>query len=130
MEAKVLHIRAKTLLKAGRTDEAQALYEQALVLDPGLVDALNNLGFIYLRKTDYVSAGKHFEKAIRLKPDYVDAYYNLACVYALEGKSAQSLSYLKKAVMLDKAEKDWAGRDQDLQKLRGLPEFQDIIRPK
>ena len=130
VEAKILHIRAKTLLKAGRTDEARALYEKALTLDPGLVDALNNLGFIYLRKMDYASAVKYFEKAVRLKPDYVDAYYNLACVYALEGKGAQGLSYLKKAVMLDKGVKEWARRDRDLQKLRGLPEFQELIRSK
>ena len=70
---------------------------------------------------------EYFEKAIRLKPDYVDPYYNLACVSAAAGRLQQSLRYLQKAVSMDPGVKAWAQEDPDLNPLRGLPRFQEIV---
>ena len=91
---------------------------------------MNNLGVLYIRDKDYTAAQRSFEKAIQLQPGYVDSYYNLACLYAIKGEARQGLDHLKKAASLDRTAKDWARKDTDLENLRGLPEFEEIIGAK
>lgn len=121
------YTRAKMLHEKGRIEEARRLYSKTLALDPGCVDALNNLGVIHLQRKAYSSARRYLEKAVHLDPDHVDPYYNLACVYASEGKIEPSLAYLKKAVSLDEEVKSWAGQDPDLEGLSGNPEFEAVV---
>ena len=122
-----LYEKARDFQKSGRLQEAKRLYEEALDLDPEYVDALNNLGVIYIQDKKYSAARALFLKAIRLRPGYVDSHYNLACLHAIKGNVRQSLDHLNRAVSLDPAVKDWARKDSDLQNLRGVPEFQDIV---
>ena len=124
-----LYEKARVFQKDGRLEEAKQLYEQALSLAPDHVNALNNLGVIQIYKKRYAAARASFTKAIQLKPDYVDSHYNLACLHALEGGVSQSLTHLRKAVSLDQSVMDWARQDTDLRGLRGLPEFEAIVRP-
>lgn len=123
-----LYEKARLFQKSGRLQEAKRVYEETLSLDPDYVDALNNLGVIHIYDKNYPAAQALFEKTIRLKSDYVDSYYNLACLHALNGEVSQSLVHLKKAVSLNQSVKDWAQRDTDLQNLRSVPEFEEIIR--
>ena len=125
--AKAFYEKARRFHKRGRLQDAKRFYQEALRLDPGHVDALNNLGVIYIRDNEYLAAQRNFEKAARLKPGYVDAYYNLACLHAIKGEVTQSLAHLKKAVSLDNSARDWARKDTDLENLRGVPEFEAII---
>ncbi len=126
--AKAFYEKAMRFHKRGRLQDAKRFYQEALRLDPGYVDALNNLGVLHIRDKDYNAARRSFEKAIQLHPGYVDSYYNLACLYAIEGDARQSLDHLKKATSLDRAAKDWAQKDTDLENLRGLPEFEEIVK--
>jgi len=120
--------RARYFQKIGRLKEAQGFYKQALALEPGNVFVLNNLGVIYIQQRNYSEARNSLESAIRLKPEYVDPYYNLACLYALKGKVTKSLENLKKAISLKKSAIEWARKDRDLQNMRGVPEFEEVIR--
>lgn len=128
MGAKDSYERARLLHKSGSLQDAGRLYRETLRLDPGYVDALNNLGIIYIQEKDYPAAQTSLEKAIRLKPGYVEPYYNLACLYAIKGEIRDSLAHLRKAVSMDQSVRDWARRDTDLENLRGLPEFHEIIK--
>ena len=128
VNAKDLYDRARHLQKMNRLEEARRLYHKALMLDPGHVYALNNLGVIYIQKGNYLRAQKSLENAIQQKPEYVDPYYNLACLYALKGEAMKSLAQLKRAVSLDESVSEWARRDRDLQNLRGMPGFEEIMR--
>jgi tetratricopeptide (TPR) repeat protein len=123
-----LYKKARRFQKSGRFQEAKRLYEETLSVDPDYVDALNNLGVIHIHDKNYSAARAIFAKAIRLKPGYVDSYYNLACLHALKGELTQGLSQLKKAASLDQSVKEWARTDSDLQNLRRVPEFEEIIR--
>jgi tetratricopeptide (TPR) repeat protein len=125
--AKSFYEKAMRFHKRGRLQDAKRFYQEALRLDPSFVDALNNLGVLYIHDKNYAAAQRMFEKAVRLKPAYVDAHYNLACLHAIKGEVTQSLAHLKKAVSLDYAAKDWARKDTDLENLRGLSEFEAII---
>jgi tetratricopeptide (TPR) repeat protein len=126
--AKAFYEKAMRFHKRGRLQDAKRFYQEALRLDPSYVDALNNLGVLYIRDKDYTAARRSFEKAIKLQPRYVDSYYNLACLYAIEGDERQSLDHLKKAALLDSAAKDWARKDTDLENLHGLPEFEEMVK--
>lgn len=128
--ARAFYEKAMRFHKRGRMKDAKRFYQEALRLDPSFVDALNNLGVLFIRDRDYTAAQRSFEKAIQLQPGYVDSYYNLACLYAIKGETGQSLDHLKKAASLDRAAKDWARKDTDLENLRGLPEFEEIIGAK
>jgi tetratricopeptide (TPR) repeat protein len=128
VDADVLFERGRIFHKKGRFEDAARLYRQTLGVAPNRVDAINNLGVIYIHEKDYQAAQSNFEKAIRIKPKYVDPHYNMACLYAIKGEILQSLVHLKKAVSLDKSVRDWARRDTDLEKARRTPEFEGIIR--
>jgi len=125
--AKTFYNKARHFHKRGRLQDAKGLYQNTLRLDPGYVDALNNLGVIYINDKDYLAAQSSFEKAIRLKRGYVDLYYNLACLHAIKGEVRESLAHLKKAVSLNHMVRSWAQKDTDMENLRGMPEFQEII---
>lgn len=122
-----IYNRARRYHKGGRLEEAKRLYEETLRLDPGYVDALNNLGVIFIRKREYLAAQLNLEKAVRLRPDNAEPFYNLACLNAIRGETKLALAQLKKAVSLDPAVKDWARKDTDLENLQHLPEFKELI---
>jgi tetratricopeptide (TPR) repeat protein len=119
--------KARAFHKRGRLQAAKRLYEKTLSVDPGRIDALNNLGVIQIQEGNYPAARTSFMEAIRIQPDYVDAHYNLACVDALGGEASQGLFHLRKAIEVDPAVKDWARSDADLDNLRGLPGFAEIV---
>ena len=123
----VLYSEAGNLYKAGQLYEAKRLYEDILNLDPGYVDALNNLGIIHLHEREFQSARRYFEKAILLNPEYVEPCYNLACLYAITGEKEKSIEYLKKSVSLNPITKNWARTDTDLSSVKNLPEFKSLV---
>lgn len=128
--AKALYDSARVFHQNGRLQRARRLYQETLRLDPSYVDALNNLGVIYIHEKDFLAAQRSFEKAILLNPGYVDPYYNLACLFAIKGDAKESLTHLRKAVSLEKEVMDWAQRDTDLENLRSMPEFEEIVGGK
>lgn len=128
--AKALYESARDFHQSGRLLRARRLYQETLRLDPGYVDALNNLGVICIHEKDFLAAQKSFEKAIRLNPGYVDPHYNLACLFAITGDVKESLTHLRKAVSLEKEVRDWAQKDTDLENLRSMPEFEEIVGSK
>ena len=128
MDARELYERARRYQKNGFLPDARRLYQEVLKVDPGYVEALNNLGVIFIYEKNFKGAQISFEKVIRLDPAYVDSFYNLACLYAIKGKIRQGLAYLKKAISLDQVVKEWARTDTDLKTLRKAPEFEEMIR--
>jgi tetratricopeptide (TPR) repeat protein len=128
--AQTLFERAERFRKQGRLKDAVRFYEEALKLDSDHVDALNNLGVVYLLDKNYSAAQRRFEAITRIKPGDADSYYNLACLHAIQGEQRQSLAYLKKAISLNSLVRAWARTDTDLDSLRGVPEFEEIIRIK
>ncbi len=127
-DAKGLYDKARAFHKSGRLRNAKRLYQDTLKVDPGYVDALNNLGVIFIHEKDYEAARRNFEKAGRIRPEHVDPHYNLACVYALKQENKEAMVHLKRACSLDRDAKKWARVDTDLKNLRGMPEFEEIIK--
>jgi predicted O-linked N-acetylglucosamine transferase (SPINDLY family) len=71
-----IYDQALALHRAGRFGEADALYAQALVLKPDLVEAHNNRGAIRQMAGDWEGALACYDGALRHRPDYVEALAN------------------------------------------------------
>ncbi len=123
-----IYAQALEMQRKGNLQEAKTSYEKIVKIDPQNVQALNNLGVIYMEQKDYEMAIKYFHDALDMNNDYVDAHYNLACVYAQKKDSVQSMMYLKKAVAFNPQARQWAKNDDDLKPLRGLPEFSALMK--
>jgi tetratricopeptide (TPR) repeat protein len=125
---RLLYERAANLYRRGRFQDAEKMYKDVLRLNPDHVEALNNLGVVYIQKKDYTGAKSCFEKAIQLRPEFVEPYYNLACLHSIKGEVKEGLIQLKRAISMNPTVRDWAKKDTDLQNLRGIPGFEVLLR--
>jgi Flp pilus assembly protein TadD len=80
--------------RKGKRDEAIAHYLGALKVAPDYYPAHNNLGSLYLGKTDFKSAEEQFQEAVRLEQNDAQAYFNLGNVLMLTGRYPESESAL------------------------------------
>lgn len=71
---------ALQLQRAGRFDEADRLYTQALAIEPRHFDALHMGGVVAYQKNDFVRARRLIEAALEVQPHSVDAMMNMELV--------------------------------------------------
>lgn len=57
--------------------QAEAIYNNALEVDPTYYEAHNNLGSLALAANDLAKAKRHFERAVLIFPDYPIGHFNL-----------------------------------------------------
>lgn len=69
---------------------ARSLFQKAVQLDPGYVEALNNLGDIEGRLEDYASAEQILAKVLAMAPNRRVAHGNMGYVKAKLGKIAEA----------------------------------------
>jgi len=63
----------------GEYKKAKRYYEEALKIDPDLIEAHNNLGLLLNEKfNDKENAKKHFDETLRINPDFAKGHHNLA----------------------------------------------------
>ena len=67
---------------AGRLDEAEAMYREALQLEPGSALAHNNQGTLFRAQNRLDEAIASFRAAIALDPRLASAHFNLAAALA------------------------------------------------
>jgi tetratricopeptide (TPR) repeat protein len=129
-DAKKLYTQALKKHQEGKLEEAKILYKKVIKIDPQNVEALNNLGVVYMKKKVYKWAIIRLNEALKIKYNYPDAHYNLACIYAQNNDFNRSVSYLKKAVKVNPQVRKWAANDNDLKVLADLPEFKKLLEKK
>lgn len=56
-----------------------------------------------------------------------NAWYNRACVYSIKGEKEKALSDLKKAIELDKSNKEKAKKDEAFKNLREDEDFKKLV---
>jgi tetratricopeptide (TPR) repeat protein len=79
----------------GKTDQAIQHYRKAIKEAPNFAMAHNNLGSLYLGKSQFPEAQKELEQSIRLAPGDSKAYFNMANLMLLTGKLADAQPYLQ-----------------------------------
>jgi tetratricopeptide (TPR) repeat protein len=126
-ESKAFFTQALQKQREGKLEEAKRLYKKVIKIDRQNIQALNNLGVVYMSKKTYKWAIIRFNDAINIKHDYTDAHYNLACLYAQKNDVSKSLFYLKNAIEFNPEVRQWAKNDGDLKVLGNLPEFKKMM---
>jgi tetratricopeptide (TPR) repeat protein len=88
------------LEKNGPTDRAMAYLHRALAIDPGCVEACNDLGRALLRAGRTGEAIACFRKAVAMQPDYPPAQLSLAGALIETGQSEEGMACFKTALAL------------------------------
>lgn len=84
-----------------RNDEALAVFEKVVEINPGVVAAFYNMGQIWLlNKRDFSKALHCFNSAIQQRPDYIGAHHQRGVAYELLGDLEKALECFKKTLEL------------------------------
>ncbi len=76
---------------------AAADFDAATRLDPRLIHAWFNMGYILYTQRDYSQAAECFSKALELDPDFGAAYYNRGLCALSAGKKTEAFADLSRA---------------------------------
>jgi tetratricopeptide (TPR) repeat protein len=86
--------KGKELEAKGDQDSAIQHYQAALKLAPDYYPAHNNLGALYMNKSDFKDAEEQFRASIRLDQNEAQAYFNLSNVLMLTDRLDESQTIL------------------------------------
>jgi tetratricopeptide (TPR) repeat protein len=92
--------------EAGRLDQAEAAYRNALGLSPGHAAVTHNLGAIAAAKGRHREALAHFDAAIAAEPQYASAHYNRASALQALGQPRDALQSLARVCAIDPSHYD------------------------
>src|SRR5262245_46374197 len=87
--------------RAGRLEEAEKAYRQALAADPGNVDALHFTGVLAFQRRDYPRAHEFIERALSHDANNAAAHSNLGNVLDAQGKPGDAMRSYIAALTLD-----------------------------
>ncbi len=96
---RLLH-RAGKCLAQRAYDQAVALYEEALEMDPSNAEVFNNLGASLSFLGRYGEAEQCFRQSIAMKPDYVEPHGNLGSLLRQKGDFVGAEASLRHALKL------------------------------
>ena len=85
----------------GRLEQAEAMYNHILSINPTHFHALHYLGVIYDLRGDFNKAIELIEKSININPNDAEAYNNLGLAYKSKGDWMQAVNCYKHALKLD-----------------------------
>ena len=88
--------------RQGRLQEALAVYDRILSLEPECVEALSDRGFIQQELRRYSEALASYDKAISICPDYAEAQFNKSRLKLLLGQYAEGWSLYEWRWKVDK----------------------------
>jgi len=92
--------RALSFHRDNKVDEADAVYDQVLVLDPGNPDALHLKGAVSIQRGNYRRAVELISQAILVRPSDAAFYSNLAAALNSLGLPERAQHYAEKALCL------------------------------
>ncbi|HUU35919.1 MAG TPA: sulfatase-like hydrolase/transferase, partial [Vicinamibacterales bacterium] len=87
--------------EAGRYDEAAAKVQQALAVDPDIIEAYSRLGNIYTKADKHAEAAAAYRQALTLDPEHLLSTYNLALSYRALGKIDEAIVGFERTQQLD-----------------------------
>jgi len=100
-EAIQVYGQGQVLQEEGDLEGAKELYHQAIELDPGYCDAMDNLGLIYRREGDPEEAAEWYRKSIAIAPENIVAHQNLAVALNVMGDIEGSIKEYEFLIDLD-----------------------------
>ena len=82
----------------GKSEEAKALFRQAIDADPFSAKLRYHLAAVYLKENSYYEAIQEFEQAVDLKPDFFNALKSLAMLYQRMGFRYKAIETWERAM--------------------------------
>jgi Tfp pilus assembly protein PilF/peroxiredoxin len=98
--ASTLYRLGTLLVKSGEAAKARAAFERALVMQPNLSEASNDLGALLAQGGELPAAIEKFQAALATTPDYPDALNNLGYALLLTGRPQEARELYQKALTL------------------------------
>lgn len=89
------------LVLAGRIEEAEAAYRDALTLDPEYVSAHFNLGLLMQQTGRWREAHEHYERLLEIDPYHAWGHYQLGVVLDRRGQRSAALEHYARALAYD-----------------------------
>ncbi len=115
-------------MKQDRPEDAILYFSEAVKAKPENWNARINLGIVLSQTGRKAEAIEQYKEVLRHEPDYNPSlYYNIACYYSLEGQLTRGMEWLERAVSHGYDNWELIQTDPDLQNLRGLLEYRDLI---
>jgi len=90
---------AEQLMETGDKEEAIALYEQIISLDPNCVQARINFGFLKQEKGELEAAIPHYREALAIDPNIPQTAYNLAKIFEEQGQVEEAIAHYEQALV-------------------------------
>jgi tetratricopeptide (TPR) repeat protein len=91
-----------TVMYESRFDEALALFEKAIKLDPDSYEAYYHFGNCLYNMSRHQEAMEAYNKSISINPSFADAFYNRGLLKEMFGDKPGSCEDYKKAEELGK----------------------------
>lgn len=98
-----------------------------IAADPENGRALYLAAGMQIRLGDIAAGRRSIETSLRLQPDDFGTLYNAACTYSQLGEHERALDLLERAVATGGGFRDWIEHDSDLDGVRALPRFGEIL---
>jgi tetratricopeptide (TPR) repeat protein len=86
---------------AGRLDQAEAAYREALSLSPRHPAVTHNLGVLAAAQGRHLAAIGHFDDAIAAEPQYASAHHNRAVAHQALGQRRKAIQDLGRVCTLE-----------------------------
>lgn len=112
---------------ASQLDFDIAFFDSILQREPDYIDVLRCQGELLTRKGEHDRALEVDRRLARLLPDDSVVFYNLACSLTLVGRRQEALAALRRALQNGYDDFEHLEQDPDLDALRDVPEFVDLI---
>lgn len=111
-EARTYYLEGVSCQSKGDLDTAMQLYQKAIILDPFLDAAYNDLGILYEANLDPERAEGAYLKAIEINPRLLGAYSNLASLYESRRDLQKAAYYWQKRADMGLADDPWTQKAQ------------------
>jgi tetratricopeptide (TPR) repeat protein len=100
-EASVCNLLGEAVQGCGRPDEAIALFQKAVQIDPGFAEGHSNLGVLLANSGRRDEAIGEYRRALEIDPQFAMAYYNLGIVLGNCKQIDEAIDQYQHALKID-----------------------------
>ncbi|MEG4519068.1 MULTISPECIES: tetratricopeptide repeat protein [unclassified Microcoleus] len=90
---------AEHLMETGDREEAIALYEHIISIEPNCVQARINFGFLKQENGELEAAIPHYREALAIDPNIPQTAYNLAKIFEEQGQVSEAIAHYEQALV-------------------------------
>ena len=126
MQFEYYRLRGEVLREKKDYDSALEAFARALDEEPGDLAVLLGMAWCYKRTDQLSRAVATMQQAYQFAPQEPIVLYNLSCYFALAGNKPQAISWLGRALRLERALRELIPDESDFDRLRDDPDFQFV----